>query len=165
MLEYSTGDIFESGCEVLVNPVNCQGVMGAGLALLFKEKFPSYYTRYSEWCRDGMLYTGVLQIYERVSPGPWERVAIEDYPTYLVSFPTKDHWRDKSELKDIDSGLRLLARWCRDDRVSSISIPALGCGLGGLRWKDVKPLISEHMGDLGTTTVRVYLPRGFERSY
>lgn len=116
-------DIFESGCDMLVNPVNCVGVAGAGLALEFREKFPNNFRAYRSACLRKELSPGGVLVLE-----PWP-----DKTPLIANFATKLHWRDKSRLDYIKTGLGTL-RSLVDDRqdIQSVAIPALGCGLGGL---------------------------------
>jgi O-acetyl-ADP-ribose deacetylase (regulator of RNase III) len=122
-----SGNIFASKAECLVNPVNCVGVAGAGLAKAFMEKFPNNYKAYRARCADGRLRIGAGYVF---------RSSLAS--TKVANFPTKSHWRDRSELRDIDSGLDWLLDEIDDGSladVKSLAIPALGCGLGGLDWR------------------------------
>lgn len=149
MIEYMkpTDSIFESGAEALVCPVNCVGVMGAGLAKEFKRRFPNYYFDYMIACNNRQLEFGTLHARAIVN-------------TLIISFPTKYHWKEKSDIATIKSGLKTLKRkaYIRDG-VKSIAIPALGCGLGGLDWNDVRPLIEEAFKDLPNVRVMLYPPK------
>lgn len=145
------GDIFTSGCQVLVNPVNCVGVMGAGLAAAFKAKFPGNFSAYKAACDEGDLRPGYMHVYHEYMKG-----------VYIVNFPTKNHWKDKSKLGDICVGLENLGRLIVACDFKSIALPALGCGLGGLAWVVVKPCIELELGELGGADgmgVVVYEPR------
>lgn len=143
MVKTLTGDIFESKAQALVNPVNCVGVMGAGLAKQFKEKFPEYFQSYAEFCKRGELKPSSVQAYVKLN-----RV--------IFSFATKGHWKDKSKIEDIIRGARTLAHGCDRMNIASIAIPKLGCGLGGLDWADVKPVIEEAFKD-SKTEVELYV--------
>lgn len=135
MLVYTEADIFYSHCEILVNPVNCLGVCGAGLARHFAANFPDPTRQYKKWCRDGEFKVGMPRL---------------AYP--ILFFPTKQHFKDPSRLEWIDAGLartrQLLYEAAATKSWDGIAIPALGCGLGGLKWADVKPLLVKHLGDL-----------------
>ena len=136
-----TGNLFVNPSDILVNPVNCVGTMGKGLALEFKRRYPENYEYYMRMYKESLLKmtTGVL---------PCELKLSEPPPVYIVNFATKVHWRNASKIEDIEYGLKMLVNFLKgldDDEVSSISIPALGCGLGGLKWDQVKPLIIEYM--------------------
>lgn len=131
MIEPATGDLFVAGTQAIVNAVNCYGVMGAGLALQFKRRFPAYFTDYKAACADGGIAPGRVGVYRR-----------EAAPHFIISFPTKRHWREPSQLDDIRTGLVSLVDAIRTYEIESIAIPALGCGLGSLDWSEVRPLIT-----------------------
>lgn len=136
MIKFRSGDMFSGGHDVLVNTVNCVGVMGAGLALQFRRRFPLMHDRYREECRLGLVRPG------RMNPHLEGTVLI-------LNFPTKDHWRDPSRYEWIAEGLVSLRAWLSvQDGGSSAAIPPLGCGLGGLDWKVVRPMILEVMDGL-----------------
>lgn len=159
-----TGSIFDSGAEVLVNPVNCVGVAGKGLALEFKIRFLDNQEMYETVCR--------RRGWRKISP-PWFfwYNGIPDRPRAIVNFPTKRHWREPSNIDDIVAGLaevrRTLLSFTRtlkstgndSQQIRSIAFPALGCGLGGLKWEDVRPLIVESMEDIDGLEVHLYGPR------
>lgn len=148
-IEFVKGDIFESGCEVLVNPVNCKGVMGKGLALQFKQRFPEMFENYKRACDQG-----------RVSPGSfWAYLEARNGIYCIFNLATKDHWRDPSKIEWITLGLAYLAHWIVESDTRSIALPALGCGEGGLKWEEVKPLIEKYLGGLKDVKVVVYEPR------
>ena len=126
---YVAGDIFNVAATALINPVNCVGVMGKGLALAFKQRFPRNYIEYVTACHDGLVRPGRPYVYET----PDRRV--------IINFPTKRHWRDPSRLADIVLGLTQLPDIIREFAIISVAMPRLGCGLGGLSWQDVKPLV------------------------
>lgn len=152
MIEFTHGDLFEANVDTLVCPVNCIGVMGAGLALEFKKRYPHFYRAYYECCRNCDLTLGRIYVYDVV-------YAREAPPVckHLVAFPTKFHWKDKSEGSYIDAGLQELRRWVDEARVPSVALPALGCGLGGLTWADVRGSIERAFEDV-EARVRVYEP-------
>jgi O-acetyl-ADP-ribose deacetylase (regulator of RNase III) len=132
MIEYSNGDIFTSGAEAIVNPVNCVGIMGGGLAADFKARFKGNYQRYRRACDAEEVKPGEMFIIEEIVAGT---------RTVIFNFPTKFHWRNDSKIEWIESGLRALVEEVKKREIKSIAIPALGCGLGGLKWNDVRPLI------------------------
>lgn len=146
MIEYTKGNLLEADVDALVNTVNTVGVMGKGIALMFKEAFPDNYHAYAEACKNKQVQTGRMFVTER-----------NDLmgPRWIINFPTKQHWRTKTKLEWIDSGLQDLRRVIADNGIESIAIPPLGSGNGGLDWKTVKPRIEEALGDL--TDVRVVL--------
>jgi O-acetyl-ADP-ribose deacetylase (regulator of RNase III) len=144
MIIYTSGNLFGAPVVALVNPVNTVGVMGLGLALQFKERFPENYTLYRAACAAGIVQIGRMFV---TYAGP----------QVVVNFPTKRHWSNRSQLPDIRAGLVDLQRVVADLNLASIAIPALGCGAGGLDWHDVQPLIHAHVNVLSLTAY-VYVP-------
>lgn len=132
-------DIFKSGCEALVNPVNTVGVMGAGLALAFKKKYPNNFDEYKQKCMDGFDVNTIF-------------ITVED-GKFIVNFPTKLHWKDPSQIGWIKTNLVNLREWCITNKIKSVAIPKLGCGLGGLSWSIVKPIILEIFENIDITVV------------
>ena len=149
MIEFVTGDLLVADVEALVNPVNCVGVMGAGLARQFKERYPLNFEVYYRWCLLGKLCPGVICDY---------KTGLKRNPKWIYNFPTRRHWKEKSNLQDIELGLIALVTEVKLNGVESIAIPALGCGLGGLQWEDVKELIENAFKILPGVKVLVYLP-------
>jgi O-acetyl-ADP-ribose deacetylase (regulator of RNase III) len=145
------GSILDSGCQVLVNPVNLEGVMGKGLALAFKMEYPGLEPVYQAACRAGKLVMGRLFVFEDWT-GPSQ-------PRYIVCLPTKDKWRGPSRIDYIVQGVLELKRVCAMLDVTSVAIPALGCGLGGLDWGTVEPYIKRHLNGSGLH-VSLYPPLG-----
>ena len=145
-------DIFASQCDALVNPVNCVGVMGKGLALAFKKHYPEMFATYKNDCISKEISMGRPYMYHMpVTP-------------HIICFPTKNHWREKSNLLDIECGLgNLFYSACLQWDINSIAIPALGCGEGGLLWEDVLPIIYKainfaHGWNGGLEFVEIYPP-------
>jgi len=134
-----------------VNTVNCVGVMGRGIALQFKNAFPENYSVYRATCERGELHPGQMLVHDR---GPWAR------PRYIINFPTKRHWRAKSRIDDIDAGLRALIAAVQDRKISSIALPPLGAGLGGLDWRVVRPRIEAAFAQLPEVRVLLFEPAG-----
>ena len=128
MITYIKGNIFESPAQVITNTVNTQGVMGKGIALEFKKRYPEMFKCYKEKCDAKEFKTGSLMLYK-------------EYDKWILLFPTKSEWRKKSELSYIEKGLRKFADNLDKQGINSIAFPKLGCGNGGLDWKDVKPLM------------------------
>lgn len=149
MIEYiQDKDIFDSDCEVITNPVNCVGVMGGGLALAFKNKFPKMYLKYKEMCANREIIPGKVYLVEG------------DERHKILLFPTKDHYKYLSRYKYITGGLRSLVRQYKDWGIRSIALPALGCGLGGLDWEDVNSAIEYELKDIiNDISIEVYLPQ------
>lgn len=139
MIIYSSGDIFSMNVEAIVNPVNYNGVMGAGLAKQFKERYPDNFNKYVEKCKNGELLPGTLFVYPTGG-----------YPRYVVNFPSKNSWRNKSTLEFIENGLVSLVIWMQENEIEDIAIPMLGCGLGGLKKSDVCNLFEKHLSLLKT---------------
>ncbi|MCB0367653.1 MAG: macro domain-containing protein [Bdellovibrionaceae bacterium] len=145
MVTYVKGDIFKSPAQVLTNPVNCVGVMGKGLAFAFKNQFPGLFKDYKTRCDNNQVLPG--------QPYLWESETHQ-----ILNFPTKRHWRDKSVLQDIDEGLKFLAENYEQMGIQSLALPALGCGLGGLQWSEVQPLVEQYLGSIPDLDVYVYAP-------
>jgi O-acetyl-ADP-ribose deacetylase (regulator of RNase III) len=135
MIHLTSGNIFEADTQGIVNPVNCVGVMGAGLAKKFKQFYPDMFEAYKEQCTKGELQPGT--IFTWVVDLWGEPVSAH----YIFNFPTKKHWRDPSTISYIRSGLTTLVKVMKRHDVHSVALPALGCGLGGLEWPEVKDLI------------------------
>lgn len=146
MVTFVKGDIFKSPAQVLTNTVNCVGVMGKGVALEFKNRYPQMFGDYKLKCDQGEVKPG--------QPYLWE-----DDSAQVLNFPTKRHWRDNSLLQDVEDGLKYLAASYEKMGVQSLAMPALGCGLGGLKWSDVQPLIAKHLGSIPDLDVYVYEPQ------
>ena len=151
MIEYKSGDILEDTAEALVNTVNCVGVMGRGIALQFKNAFPENFKAYAIACKQGEVQPGRMFIYETGQLIP---------PRYIINFPTKRHWRGKSRLEDIESGLMAVVDVIQQYNIRSIAIPPLGSGLGGLDWEQVKSRIEEALKPLTDVQVIIYEPKG-----
>lgn len=135
--------------EALVNTVNCVGVMGRGIALQFKKAFPENFKEYQAACKRQEVQPGRMFISERVGLG---------LPRYIVNFPTKRHWKGKSRMEDIETGLVALAADIQRLGITSIAVPPLGAGLGGLDWEQVRQRIETTLGALEDVTVMVYEP-------
>ena len=151
MITYKTGDILTEATEALVNTVNCVGVMGRGVALQFKRAFPDNFKAYAARCKRDEMRPGRVFVFETGAMVP---------PRYIINFPTKRHWRGKSRLEDIESGLESLAREIRSRGIRSISIPPLGSGLGGLHWPSVRTRMEEALGVLDDVEIVIFEPGG-----
>ncbi|MGO7728125.1 macro domain-containing protein [Rhizobium johnstonii] len=149
MIEFKTGDILRSDVEALVNTVNCVGIMGRGIALQFKNDFPENFKAYEAACAREEVQPGKMFVFE---------TRTLTNPKFIINFPTKRHWRGKSRMEDIDSGLRALVEEIHTRGIRSIAIPPLGSGLGGLNWADVRPRIVEALRDLNDLQVIVFEP-------
>jgi len=149
MIKYTKGNLLESDVEALVNTVNTVGVMGKGIALMFKERFPINMSEYANACKDKEVVTGKMFITEtRELMGP----------RWVINFPTKKHWRNPSKLEWIEEGLDDLKEFILCNKVKSIAIPPLGAGNGGLDWAIVRAAIEKHLSDLENIEILVYEP-------
>src|SRR5215468_10634121 len=151
MIEYRAGDILLTDAEALVNTVNCVGIMGRGIALQFKDAYPENFKAYEAACERGEVQPGRMFVFE---------TRHITNPKYIINFPTKRHWRGKSRMEDIESGLRALAHEIRLRRIHSIAIPALGSGLGGLSWPAVRQRIESALSTFEDVDVIVFEPNG-----
>lgn len=149
MIEFKTGDIFAEDAEALVNSVNCVGVMGRGIALQFKNLYPANFKSYASACKRDEVKPGRMFVFE---------TGQITNPRFIVNFPTKRHWRGKSRIEDIESGLQSLVQEVKERGIRSIAIPPLGSDLGGLNWRDVRPLIEATLRELGDVQVIVFEP-------
>lgn len=141
------GDIFKSSCQVIANPINCVGVMGGGLALAFKKKFPKHFETYKKMCQNGEIKVGELYVVDG------------DEKHKILLFPTKIHWRNPSLMEYVVDGLKFLAENYEKMDIKSIAIPAIGCGLGGLNWEDVKEQITSVLSELDNKIeIEIYEP-------
>ncbi len=147
MIEYKTGDLFNEDVEAVVNSVNCVGVMGRGIALQFKKAFPENFKAYANACKRNEMQPGRMFVFETGKLAN---------PHYIINFPTKRHWRGKSRLQDIESGLEALASEVKERNIRSIAIPPLGSDLGGLNWTDVRSRIFEALQGLEGVAVIVF---------
>jgi O-acetyl-ADP-ribose deacetylase (regulator of RNase III) len=151
MVELTQGDILSADAEALVNTVNCVGFMGRGIAAQFKRAFPENFRAYEYACKREEVQPGRMLVFATGRLGR---------PRYVINFPTKRHWRGKSSLADIRSGLEALVADVRRLGIQSIAIPPLGCGLGGLTWRDVRPLIEAAFAGLPDVRAIVFEPAG-----
>lgn len=178
------GNLFDSSADALLNPVNCKGFMGKGIALEFSRRFPEIMPPYKAACLSGDLRPGALmlvrldvrlapaQVYaprqavlqpveamkvaEALGPPPPSFNAKENSRPAIILFPTKDDWKFRSRLEWIDWGLATLRTFYRQWGLESIAMPQVGCGLGGLDWRQVKPLVERYFRD-EPVRVEVYL--------
>jgi O-acetyl-ADP-ribose deacetylase (regulator of RNase III) len=150
MIYKAEGDLLGTDAEALVNTVNTVGVMGKGIALQFKLAFPDNYKAYEAACKRGEVEIGKLFVYHREVGNP----------RLIINFPTKRHWRGKSKIADIESGLRALIDFVKREKIRSIAVPPLGCGNGGLDWRDVRPRIEQAFSEVPSVTVQLFDPAG-----
>ena len=146
MIRYIEGDIFKSPAQVIVNTVNTVGVMGKGIALEFKKRYPDMFQAYREICDKRKLKTGSLMLY--YEPDHW-----------ILLFPTKENWRNPSRMEYIEAGLAKFCRTYAEKGITSVAFPKLGCGNGELNWSDVQPVMEKYLKDL-PIDVYIYLGTG-----
>jgi len=144
MLTFTKGNLLEARTEALVNTVNTVGVMGKGIALMFKERFPDNFRLYSAACKAGEVQTGQMYV---------TTVSELDGPRWIVNFPTKRHWKGKSRMEWIVDGLHDLRRFLVESKAKSVAMPPLGSGNGGLEWNDVRAQIEMALGGLDTKII------------
>lgn len=150
-IHFVTGNLLNADTEALVNTVNTVGVMGKGIALQFKQAFPDNFKEYKRACDKGTLVPGKMLIFENHSL---------NNPKFIINFPTKRHWKEKSKVKDIIEGLKSFREDLIRLDIKSVSLPPLGCGNGGLEWDQVKPLIIDSLKDLNEVDIYIYEPSG-----
>jgi len=150
MIQITEGNLLQAQAEALVNAVNCVGYMGKGIALQFKQAFPANFSQYESACKAGEVQPGRMLIHYN------GRLAL---PHYIINFPTKRHWRASSQLADIRDGLEALIDDVRRLDIRSIAVPALGCGLGGLDWQVIRPLIEHAFAALPEVQVQLFAPQ------
>ena len=148
MITYIEGDIFCSPAQVIVNAVNTVGVMGKGLALSFKNRYPEMFVAYRQACEKRQLKTGKLMLYYAADH-------------WILLFPTKEHWRNPSKLEYIESGLSRFVQTYAEKNITSIAFPKLGCGNGELHWDDVRPIMEKY---LMTLPIDVFIYIGVDSS-
>jgi len=141
------GDILKSKAQTLINTVNCVGIMGKGIALEFKKRFPEMFADYVQKCEQKEVKPGVPYLYRSL------------FPPQIVNFPTKDHWKSVSRISDIERGLQRLLRHYKEWGITSLAVPPLGCGNGQLEWRVVGPLIYRYVKQMDIP-VEMYAPYG-----
>lgn len=151
MIELVQGDILEADAEALVNAVNCVGPMGRGVAAQFKRAFPANFRVYQAACKRDEVQPGQMLVVE---------TGRLTNPRFIINFPTKRHWRGRSQIDDIEAGLTALVAVIGRLGIRSVAVPALGCGLGGLDWSDVRPRIERALAGVPDVRVLLLAPRG-----
>ena len=147
---HARGNLLKADVEALANSVNTVGVMGKGIALQFKNAFPANFKAYEAACKQQGVRLGKMFVFDNGQLFP---------PRWIINFPTKGHWRAKSRIGDVAEGLDDLCRVIKELEISSIALPPLGCGLGGLDWDEVRALITQRLADLDVV-VHLYAPEG-----
>lgn len=148
MIEYKVGDILSEDVEAIVNTVNCVGIMGRGLALQYKNKYPQNFKEYEIACKKEIVKPGKMFVHQ---------TGQLTNPKYIINFPTKRHWKGKSKIEDIESGLDDLLQVIQKLHIKSIAIPPLGSGLGGLEWNVVRTRIEAKLSNINCA-IRVFEP-------
>jgi len=151
LLNYQKGDIFDSNAHVITNPVNCEGFMGKGLALAFKQKYPAMFLAYQQDCKARRLRIGRPTLYKESTP-------------WVLNFPTKDTWRANSKLEYIEQGLQYFVANYKRVGIESIAFPKLGTLNGKLSWDSVGPLMAKYLSQLDIE-VAIYITEGNQEYY
>lgn len=149
-MKIKIGNIFESKCQAIVNTVNCVGVMGKGIALEFKKKYPEMFTDYMNKCKSGSVKTGIPYVFDNGND------------KIIINFPTKNHWRSPSRLSFVIEGLDWFVENYKKYGITSVAFPPLGCGNGGLDWKTVGPVMYQKLKEL-PIEIEIYAPFGVKQ--
>ena len=149
MITFTEGNLLEADAEALVNTVNTVGVMGKGVALMFKEAFPDNFSAYEKACAQDAVHVGEIFVFERQQLMG---------PKWIINFPTKKHWRNPSKMEWIEEGLKSLKQFIIEKKIRSIALPPLGSGNGGLEWSHVRSKIEAALGSLTDVNVIIYEP-------
>lgn len=155
MLTFVDGDFFDYDADIRINTVNCVGVMGAGVALAFKHRYPMMYDEYVDQCNKGLIKPGV--------PTVWSQEDLTLKKIEIINFPTKSHWKKKSEYTYISDGLEWLSNYLLDKKDKVVTLPALGCGHGGLEWEKVKEMIINYL-DGSPSNILVFEPKSSKQA-
>lgn len=155
MLEFVKGDFFDFDADIRINTVNCVGVMGAGVALAFKNKYPEMFKEYVRQCKEKEITPG--------KPSVWKQEDMFSKGIEIINFPTKNHWRNPSEYEYIEEGLIWLSNYLKNKEGLTITLPALGCGHGGLDWERVKLLILKYLEET-SNRILVFEPEASKKA-
>lgn len=150
MIRETRGNLLKAHAEALVNTVNTKGIMGKGIALQFRQAFPVMFRDYEKACKDERVTLGKMDVHDLGG--------LVGGPRWIINFPTKGHWKAKSRIEDVESGLKDLIATIRDLGIKSIAVPPLGCGNGGLPWNEVKPLIEDAFAQVPSVEVLLFAP-------
>ncbi len=153
MIKTVQGDLLKADAEAIVNTVNCVGVMGRGIAAQFKKAFPENFKAYKKVCDNNELRVGKMFVFKLTGD-------LYSSRKFVINFPTKRHWKGKSRIEDIEMGLKALVEEVKKLGISSIAIPPLGCGLGGLSWLEVKSMIETAFREIPDVNVLLFEPIG-----
>ena len=152
MIQFKTGDIFNSDMETLINPCNCVGIAGAGLSLEFKKRYPESHKYYLVWSNDkpkpGTSFSFCRELEKDPKTNKMHNV---------ICLPTKDHWKDPSKLEYVEASLALFCAMYKALKITSVAFPALGCGLGSLSWQEIEPIMLKYLEKL-EIPVEIYKP-------
>lgn len=152
MFNYVSGDILSSSAKCLINTVNCEGFMGKGIAYQFKRRFPKNNNDYVLACHSQQLYIGTIHTFE-------------ENGKIIINFPTKGKWREKSKMDYIHKGMEKVVKYLKDHNIPSVAIPPLGCGNGGLKWAEVKPVILQYLTPIqDNLDIQIYEPTPFSKA-
>ena len=135
MITYLKGDLLKSSAQVLVNAVNTVGIMGKGIALQFKQKYPNMFIEYQKQCNQKTFDIGNLLLWKSSNKS-------------ILLFPTKKYWKDSSKIDYVEIGLQKFVNYYKKLEINSIAFPKLGCGNGGLDWNIVQPLMEKYLNPL-----------------
>ncbi len=149
MIRYTKGDIFDSETEAIINTVNTVGVMGKGIALQFKQRFPYNFEVYKKACDNNDIGIGKLLVTESDSL----------FTKYIINFPTKKHWKNPSQYHYIEEGLEDLIKQLKEKKIKSVAIPPLGAGNGRLKWENVKMIIEKYLAHIDDIEFVIYEPQ------
>lgn len=150
MIKNTRGNLLAAPAEALVNTVNTKGIMGKGIALQFRQAFPQMFKDYEKGCKDERVSLGKMDVHDLGG--------LAGGPRWIINFPTKGHWKTKSRMEDVESGLKDLIAKIRKLGIKSIAVPPLGCGNGGLPWNEVRPLIEQAFSQVPDVEVLLYAP-------
>lgn len=149
MIRFTTGNLLEADVDAVVNTVNTVGVMGKGIALMFKERFPDNFKEYAAACKEGTVRVGEMFVTANTE---------FEGPRWIINFPTKEQWFRPTKLEWVQTGLVALKDVIREKQIKSIALPPLGCGNGGLKWSVVRPIIEKELRELEDVEIVVYEP-------
>lgn len=149
MIRFTTGNLLEAEVDALVNTVNTVGVMGKGIALMFKERFPAVFREYAAACKEGSVRVGEMFVTANTEL---------EGPRWIINFPTKEQWFRPTKLEWVQTGLVALKKVIKEKQIKSIALPPLGCGNGGLKWNVVRPIIEKELAELEDVEIIVYEP-------
>lgn len=146
MITLRKGNIFNSNCQTLVNAVNCEGVMGKGIALVYQCRYPDMFEKYAKFCKTGDITIGKLYLYK----------PIDQSEQWVLNFPTKLSWRNPSRMDYLRAGLEKFCLTYQQKQISSIAFPMLGTDNGGLNYTDVKALMMDYLSKCDNVNIEIW---------